>query len=149
MLTIRQVRPSDLDQLILLIEDHAAYEGAEWRSTNRLKADLASLMFSQDKLWCYVVEDDGALIGYATSIIQYATWTAQPYLYMDCLYLKEEARGQGLGTQLMQQLVELAKQNGLTEIQWQTPINNQSAIAFYKRIGANILEKARCFLAAH
>ncbi len=40
---------------------------------------------------------------------------------------------------------EYAKELGLSEIQWQTPLENLDAIGFYKKIGAQYKNKKRFF----
>ena len=66
---------------------------------------------------------------------------------MDCLYLREEARGAGLGPHLVREIAQLARQLGCSTVQWQTPIWNERAIRFYQRLGAIGKQKVRFFLA--
>lgn len=143
MLRIRRAVPADLDELILLFAAHASYEGAEFNPGNTFKKDLASLIFKQTTMLCWVVEKDQEILGYATCIEQYATWSAKKYLYLDCLYLTEQIRGQGIGSKIMDTIVAALKQRALTEIQWQTPASNQPAIQFYLGLGAKELPKSR------
>ncbi|MEO1053411.1 MAG: GNAT family N-acetyltransferase [Bacteroidota bacterium] len=143
MLNIREAIPADLDEIMRLCAAHAAYEGAEFNPKDSFKDDLHALLFTQSKVFCLVVETAKGLIGYATCMEQLATWTARPYLYMDCLFVKEEARGQGIGQALMTRVAEVMKERQLTEIQWQTPSTNHLAISFYVRLGAKELPKSR------
>lgn len=78
-------------------------------------------------------------------MLQYSTWDAKYYTYLDCLFLLEEARGKGAGQQLMRSVkTESLKLNsGL--IQWQTPDFNVDAIRFYRRLGAVSKSKERFF----
>jgi Acetyltransferase (GNAT) family. len=63
---------------------------------------------------------------------------------MDCLFLRDHARGQGLGALLMDAVVALARELGLSEVQWQTPSWNEGAIRFYgRRIGVRAVDKLR------
>ncbi|MCR9197944.1 MAG: GNAT family N-acetyltransferase [Planctomycetaceae bacterium] len=94
-------------------------------------------------LRCLVVEQAGELLGYATFAPQWSTWHAARYLYLDCLYLQSEARGQGLGRQIMDRIAAAARSLGCGHVEWQTPADNQSAIAFYEHIGASAKKKQR------
>jgi len=67
---------------------------------------------------------------------------------MDCLYMREEARSQGIGAVFMDRIKELSRDLGCHLIQWQTPDFNVRAIQFYKRIGGRALQKERFFLDA-
>ncbi len=142
---IRRAKPEDLDQLALLCEAHAAYEGQSLQFTSAHKQRLTTLLFKDQKLHAFVVENQGHLAGYCTFALQYTTWGATTYLYMDCLYLIKEARKRGLGHQIMQQVATFMKTQGIALAQWQTPVENTKAVAFYERLGAQTLSKARFF----
>jgi GNAT superfamily N-acetyltransferase len=77
---------------------------------------------------------------------QYATWDAAYYVYMDCLFLTEDARGKGVGEELINRIKLEANALDCTHIQWQTPDFNERAIKFYNRIGATSKSKERFFL---
>lgn len=145
-ITIRFIKNEDVNQLIGLCEAHAIYEKSNYSKNGKvaqLKKDLFSL---NPKLYCLIVEKNNKLIGYATFMKQYATWDAQEYIYMDCLFMKEEARGLGLGEQLVDKIKEEGQKLGCELIQWQTLDFNVRAIKFYKRIGATCKSKERFFL---
>jgi len=143
---IRFAQPKDIEQIIALCEAHAQYEQAEYYKENKTE-QLTKDLFSHDKkLYCLVVERNDRLIGYATYMKQYATWDAEEYIYMDCLFMDESARGLGLGEKLVHKIQEEGAKLGCNLIQWQTPDFNTRAIKFYKRIGANSKSKERFFL---
>ena len=52
-------------------------------------------------------------------------------------------RGLGLGEQLMNRIKCEARELGCNSVQWQTPVFNEGAIRFYKRIGAKSQSKER------
>lgn len=143
MLNIRRAKPADLDELITLFAAHASFEGAEFQRSDKFKEDLASLIFEDSTILCWVAIENQRLMGYATCMEQNATWTAKKYLYMDCLYLKEDIRGQGIGRSFMNTISRELHARGLSEIQWQTPATNQEAIKFYLRLGAQEFSKSR------
>lgn len=144
--TIRLAQPGDIDEIILLCKAHAAYEKTEYRLTNQKESLLNDLFLETPKLYCIVVVYDHVIIGYATYMKQYSTWNAEEYIYMDCIFLKEYARGLGLGGKIIYRIQEEGKKMGCTLIQWQTPNFNTRAIKFYKRIGAVPKLKERFFM---
>ena len=77
---------------------------------------------------------------------QFSTWDAQYYVYMDCLFMQEAARGFGIGEKLVNKMKEESRKSGCDLIQWQTPEFNERAIKFYKRIGAASKSKERFYL---
>ncbi|BET98877.1 GNAT family N-acetyltransferase [Xenorhabdus taiwanensis] len=143
-LNIRPVRPEDLTRLVVLCAEHAEYEKLSY-CDNGQQQRLQTALFSQPtRLFIWVVADDsGDLHGYLSATIDYSTWSAAPFVYMDCLYLTADLRRQGIGRQLMNTLIDFAKQQQCAEIQWQTPPDNQLGVGFYQHIGAASLTKIR------
>ncbi|MEM7485686.1 MAG: GNAT family N-acetyltransferase [Bacteroidota bacterium] len=143
---IRFARPDDIEGILDLCEAHAIYERSNY-SRNGKKTRLKNDLFGNDKkLFCLVVESNNELIGYATYMKQYATWSASEYIYMDCLFLKKRARGMGIGEKLIQTIKVEGEQIDCQRIEWQTPDFNHRAIKFYNRIGASSRTKERFFL---
>lgn len=131
---IRPVAAMDLDGLIQLCADHANHEGTAYSADGKESA-LFELFFSETpRLHCLVVETNQKLVGYASYTIQYSTWRATRYLYLDSLYLARNCRGMGLGKQLMNRVRTFANEHGCDEVQWQTPTDNRLAIGFYDSI---------------
>lgn len=146
LFSIRKATPDDLPAIVDLCRAHATFERADSVPAAR-PSDLASVLFGDaPPLHALVAERAGALVGYATYTIQWSTWDAAPYVYLDCLYLRPEARGQGLGTHLVERVIEAARTHGCSHVQWQTPTFNTRAIAFYERLGAVGRSKVRFVL---
>lgn len=143
---IRFALPSDVPQLIELCRLHATYEKAGYEKNGKARRLKNDLFNEYPKMYCLVVESNNVLVGYATYMAQYATWDAREYIYMDCLFIKEFARGMGLGEKLVRKIEIEGKKLDCSSIQWQTPDFNTRAIKFYKRIGANSKSKERFFL---
>lgn len=145
---IRPVTATDLPELVELCRLHAVYEGAEYADTGQADRLCAAFFDMPPALYGWVVDAAGGrgLDGYMTAVVEFATWPARPFVYMDCLYLREAARGRGLGRRFMATLAAFARDSGYGEIQWQTPPNNTLGIGFYRRIGARPRDKVRFFL---
>lgn len=144
-MTIRFAERKDIESIVALCQLHAAFERAAFDATNKEEALKIYLFSSEPVLNCLVVETEGELVGYATFMKQFSTWDAHFYMYLDCLFLKEETRGQGIGLQIMNRIKEYAKFEKCICIQWQTPNFNEGAIAFYKTLGAKSKSKKRFF----
>ncbi len=146
---IRKVKESDISQLIELCTLHAAYEKVEFDKTNikHKGENLARALFDKSpKLFCWVVATDNKLLGYLSATKEFSTWEAEYYIHMDCLYLKKETRGKGLGFGLINTLKEFAAENHCTLIQWQTPEDNQLGISFYDKLDTTWKTKRRYYL---
>ncbi|GHO62856.1 N-acetyltransferase [Ktedonobacter sp. SOSP1-52] len=140
---VRPISRHDLEAVIDLCGEHAAYEGARYDPQGKVEALARALFATPPRLYAWVVEQGGHLLGYATATQEFSTWDAASFLHMDCLYLREEARGMGLGRLLMMEIARLARQLGCVNVQWQTPEWNEHAIRFYQRLGAIGKQKVR------
>jgi len=87
---------------------------------------------------CLVVENEmGEIIGFATTFIAWYSWIGKS-LYLDDLYIGEMYRGHGLGSQLMDAVFQIAREQNCKKVKWQVSKWNKSAIEFYKKKGAEI-----------
>src|SRR5690348_2600996 len=133
---IRTVLPNDINALIELCTEHATYEGAQYDPRDKHIHLSSALFAASPRLYAWVVEQNGKLVGYATATQEFSTWGAALFLHMDCLYLREEVRSLGLGRLLVMEVVRLALHLDCVNVQWQTPVWNERAISFYQRLGA-------------
>ena len=145
-LVLRPVEPADLPQLVGLCAEHAAFEQAAFVE-NGQAARLAGYLFGpRPAVYCLVVARKNELLGFATYMPEFSTWDAAYYLHLDCLFLRPELRGQGVGRRVMSTIGHEAHRLGCGLIQWQTPVFNTNAIAFYRRLGATEKNKLRFYL---
>lgn len=143
-LVIRKIEPDDLDKLIELCAEHAAYEQTIFTKDGQQQRLKQVLFTEAPRLFIWVVaEHNQDLQGYLAATIEYSTWAANSFVHMDCLYLKDSLRGAGIGRRLLNTLILFAEKHHCKEIQWQTPPDNQLGIGFYQHIGAEGLMKAR------
>lgn len=142
---IRCIEREDLPEMLRMCEAHAAYEQLPFHLTDQLCRLEEDLFSDRPKLYGLVAADE-ELLGYSTYMLQYSTWEAREYLYMDCLFVKEEARSRGIGRQLLEQVTSEARRLGCTEVQWHTPAFNTRAMQFYAWQGAYSKSKERFFL---
>jgi ribosomal protein S18 acetylase RimI-like enzyme len=141
---IRAAKPGDMSEVVKLIEAHAAYEGFPFPEGYQKKEELERLVFGHDpRIVMWVAERNDTLIGYMSATVDYSTWNASPFVYLDCLYLNEAARGLGLGREMMNTLDTFAAEHGIPSIEWQTPPDNVLGIGFYRHIGSRELPKRR------
>jgi len=139
---IRLAEAKDQESIMALMKEHALFEGHQLEDSKQHQQlnNLETLPVT-----IFVAESNNQLLGYMSIIKQFSTWDMDWYLYLDCLYLNEETRGQRIGLKLMQKLKQFAKENMLREVQWQTPIDNLPAIEFYQKLKAENKEKQRFY----
>jgi GNAT superfamily N-acetyltransferase len=144
---VRRARGRDAAVLAALCVEHAAFERARIEGEG-LPARLAAALDTEaGGLAAWVVERDGAVIGYASAMPAFSTWAARAYVHLDGLFVRADARGAGLGRALFDAVRAHALALGCLELQWQTPAWNADAARFYRRLGAHESEKRRYHLA--
>ena len=142
---LRKAKPIDVLAIIDLCREHAIHEAVAYNSKNKATLLSKQLFQAKDFLQCIVLEYQENLVGYATFFKQFSTWQTAFYIYLDCLYLKKDFRGQGLGHQTMLHIKKYAIEQHCFHIQWQTPKANKNAIKFYHSLGAISKKKERFF----
>lgn len=143
---IRKAQEADMEELVRLCQLHAAYEKAEYYTDGKREALTSTFCGEDSPMQCLIAIRSGDIVGYATYGKQFSTWDVNYYIYMDCLFLKEEARGHGIGELLVEEIKKDSLLQGCDLIQWHTPTFNTRAMKFYRRIGATSKTKERFFL---
>ncbi len=138
---IRKAHTGDGAEILSMIVEHAAHERENFDSNGKLEHLEEWLKLENQRSTILVVEQNEQLIGYCSFFPQFDTWYQKDYIFVDTLYLKEEARGLGLGKELMNKVILEAENRGLSMVQLVTPVHNEGAIGFYKRLGGQSITK--------
>ena len=131
---IREIESGDFSSLIELFAEFAHFEKLPERMVNSVER----MQNEKDWLNGFVAVDDmGRICGYATWFFAYYTWYGKS-MYMDDLYVRPELRGNGIGTKLINSVIDKAKETNCRKLRWQVSGWNETAIDFYKNIGASV-----------
>ena len=143
---IRFIQENEIDALLVLcVKDMPITKKPSYDSKGKKEALTQALFAEKPDLYCLVAVLDEKIVGYATFMKQYSTWDVRYYIYMDCLFLTEETRGQGIGKAMMERIKIEALALACNLIQWQTPDFNVDGMRFYNRLGAISKSKERYF----
>ncbi len=85
-------------------------------------------------------DGDGEPLGFALFFPNYSTVLAQPGIYLEDLYVRPQARGRGVGRALLSHLARLARERGCGRLEWWVLDWNESAIRFYRSLGARPMD---------
>jgi GNAT superfamily N-acetyltransferase len=75
----------------------------------------------------------------------FSTFAGRPGLYLEDIYVRPEARGEGVGGALLRHLARLAVERGCARMEWAALEWNEPAIRFYEGLGAEKLDDWRLF----
>jgi GNAT superfamily N-acetyltransferase len=142
---IRPARPDDVPVVLSLIRALARYERLEHEVVGTEK-DLRDHLFGDPRrAEVLLVEDDGEVVAFALFFHNFSTFLCKPGLYLEDLFVLPEHRRKGYGKALLQELARLAIRRGCGRFEWAVLEWNEPAIAFYRSIGAKMLDDWRIF----
>jgi len=133
---IRKGTIADLPAVFELIKAFSIFQ----QTPERVHITLEEMETNHALFSFFVAENEaGVIAGYACWFFAYYSWSGKA-LYLDDLYVTDAARGNNIGTRLLQTVINHAKVNGCKKVRWQVSHWNQNAIDFYKKMGAEIDE---------
>ena len=134
---IRKGQKADLPSVLALIKELAEFE----KATNEVTVTLEELEddgFGQHPYyWFIVAEYKGEIIGLSFYFIRYSTWKGR-FLFLEDFVVKEDFRSQGVGSQLFEETIRIARRLEVKGMVWQVLDWNEDAIRFYKKYEASI-----------
>lgn len=134
--TVRPARPADLPGLWVLLNGLAKFERLEPEVTGSAEALGRHLFGATPSVESMVVEEDGALVGYALFYPVFSSFRTAIKLWLEDLYVLPERRGSGLGRRLLAAVARRARERGAAGVAWIVLDWNADAIRFYEALGA-------------
>jgi len=137
---VRSATENDVPIMFALIKELADYEKlSDQISTS--EEQLKNTLFGVDSfVEVLIAEFEGKTVGYALFFKNFSTFLGKPGFYLEDLYVKPEMRGKGIGKALLDKIISLAKERNYGRVEWSVLDWNESAIDFYKKIGAKPLD---------
>ena len=137
---IRAANRADVGTVLQLIRDLATYE----RDPDAVKATEATLheaLFgARPVAEALLAEVDGVAVGVALFFTNFSTWTGKAGIYLEDLFVRETARGMGVGKALLVHLAGIAVARDCARFEWAVLDWNTPAIGFYEAIGAKAMD---------
>jgi len=136
---LRQAEPRDLDAIVGLIRDLAAFENLTHLLQVTPQRLGPQLFGDQPVVQSWVAERADEVVAFALFFTNFSTFLAQPGLYLEDLYVKPQHRGAGIGRALLRRLAALAVERGYGRFEWSVLDWNEAAIRFYRGMGATVM----------
>jgi len=138
---VRDAAPDDVPLLLQFIRRMAEFEKLEPAAT---EASLREALFGETSVAnALLVFVAGKPIGYATWFFSFTSMMGRRALWLDDLFVDPEYRGKGIGKVLMAYVAGIATKHRCARFEWIVLDWNESAIDFYKRLGAEVLDDWR------
>ena len=136
MMIIRMARRGDEHAIMSLIRKLAEYEKAPHEVVNTAE-ELAIHLFDERVCDALVAENEAGIVGFALFYTNYSTWKGK-CLYLEDLYILSEYRRTGVGSELFDRVVQIAKERDVKRMDWQVLEWNEPALDFYRKRGAHL-----------
>ena len=141
--TVRFATRADLPVIVSLIRELAVYERLEHLATATPERLEPQLFGAKPACECLIGEQDGEPVAFALFFHNFSTFLCQKGLYLEDLFVRPTARGTGLGKLLLQRLAQIAVERDCGRFEWSVLDWNVDAQAFYRRMGATMLDDWR------
>jgi GNAT superfamily N-acetyltransferase len=140
-LNIRRARPDEAGVVLALVRELAEYEKLlhEVEATDAMIAD--ALFGAHPRLFCDIAEWNGEVAGFAVWFINFSTFSGRSGIYLEDLFVRPAFRGKGIGKALLSHLAKECVTNNWSRLQWSVLDWNAPSIAFYKSLGAVLLDE--------
>lgn len=138
-LRIRNASPGDERHILELIREHAEHE----QLAHEVQTDVhrvGDALFGRAPVAEVVIAElaDDA-VGFALFFPNYSTFLGRAGIFLDDLYVRPAARGQGIGRRLVAHVAKLALERGCARVEWAVMRRNRAASDFYRALGAQPL----------
>jgi diamine N-acetyltransferase len=138
--TVRPAVAADAGLIHRFVAELADYE----KLTHTLvatPADLAAALFAPNpRVYCDIAQIGGEPVGFALWFYNFSTFLGRAGLYLEDLYVRPAARGQGAGKALLAHLARRCGDEKLGRLDWAVLDWNTPAIDFYKALGARLTD---------
>ena len=139
-LTIRRARPDEAGLVFSLVRELAEYEKLS-HEVHASEADIADALFGANpRLFCDIAEWNGEPAGFAAWFVNFSTFAGSHGIYLEDLFVRPALRGNGIGKALLMHLAKHCLAQGWSRLQWAVLDWNAPSIAFYKSLGAAMLD---------
>ncbi|MEH2201442.1 GNAT family N-acetyltransferase [Nostoc sp.] len=142
-LILRFAEPTDYSRLFQLIQGLAEYEKLSHAVTGNALALKEHLFGSHRYIEAILAESAGQAVGFALFFHNYSTFLTKPGIYLEDLFVLPEYRRQGIGKALITKLAQITIERDCGRLEWSVLDWNEPAKAFYRSMGASILDDWR------
>ena len=142
-LAIRAAVPADAALIFALVRELADYEKLSGEIDATPEAIAAALFAREPRLFCDIAEWNGEPAGFAVWFLNFSTFRGRHGIYVEDLFVRPAFRAKGIGKALMARLAKRCVDEGWARFEWAVLDWNAPSIAFYKSIGAQVMDEWR------
>lgn len=139
-ITIRQAVVEDAALVHGLLKNLAITLGKGEVMTSTA-ADIERFGFGEEPRFEALLAFEGdKAVGLAVYFFEFSTWRGRPGVYVQDMYVAPQARGRGLGRDLMEAVMRRSRERGGSYVKLAVYDGNEQAIGFYRSLGFEICD---------
>jgi GNAT superfamily N-acetyltransferase len=126
-------------ELLVEFRDHLGHSAPPDAS---FLASVRQLIGRADtEFWLAAPDWDAAPAAVCQLRFRHSVWTGAEDCWLEDLFVRESARGQGLGRALVERALERAAERGCRRVELDTAEDNHAAITLYRSVGFSVTSK--------
>jgi ribosomal protein S18 acetylase RimI-like enzyme len=147
-IAIRAATADDAESLHAMLLDLARATGLREKIRSK-PDDLRRLGFRERPAFQALIaeRDGGRPVGLSLFFYNFSSWRGELGVYVQDLYVADDARGTGLGRRLVEETVRQGRQQGATHLRLSVDRGNESAQRFYRKLGLKLSGSEQIFQA--
>jgi len=138
---IRQAEEEDVPEILELIKALAEFENLSEEVVATEELLKITLFGINSPAEVQIAYDKNNILGFALYFRSFSTFLGRPGIYLEDLYVRENARGKGVGEALLRRLAQRTREIGGGRLEWAVLNWNEPAIGFYQKMGAAPLDE--------
>jgi GNAT superfamily N-acetyltransferase len=138
---IRQAEEEDVPEILELIKALAEFENLSDEVVATEELLKITLFGINSPAEVQIAYDKNNTLGFALYFRSFSTFLGRPGIYLEDLYVRENARGKGVGEALLRRLAQRTREIGGGRLEWAVLNWNEPAIGFYQKMGAAPLDE--------
>ncbi|MBC8259677.1 MAG: GNAT family N-acetyltransferase [SAR324 cluster bacterium] len=142
---IRQAEVEDVPEILALIKALAEYEHLSDEVVATEELLEITLFGVNSPAEVQIAYDKEQVLGFSLYFRTFSTFLGRPGIYLEDLYVRESARGKGVGEALLQVTAKRTREIGGGRLEWSVLSWNEPAIKFYQKMGAAPLDEWTMF----
>lgn len=135
-LEIAPIEAEELERLLPLIADYQRFYEVEEIDEERNRSFFRRFLAPSEDGMLLGARREGELLGYACLYWHFSSLAAAESVLMNDLFVRAEARGEGVGRALIEASASVARARGAICLEWATAPDNARAQALYDSTGA-------------
>ena len=131
-MTVRLAGPDDIDVVARLLTEFREHEGRDWPPLESMRAGVERLMPRDDTEFLLGGDPPAGVVQLR---FRYGVWWDAEDCNVEDVFVSADARGSGLGRELVTFAIERARERGCRRMELDTGADNAPAQGLYRSLG--------------